>query len=82
MLDQPSLLWQLPIINRAQGAILGVGARMREFVPADDNTPRIAHTAGLCLSYDHRLIDGRDAVLGLVAIKDELEDPARLLLDV
>ena len=36
----------------------------------------------LALSYDHRLIDGRDAVMGLVAIKEELEDPARLLLDV
>jgi 2-oxoglutarate dehydrogenase E2 component (dihydrolipoamide succinyltransferase) len=36
----------------------------------------------LAISYDHRLIDGRDAVLGLVAIKEELEDPARLLLDV
>lgn len=36
----------------------------------------------LALSYDHRLIDGREAVLTLVAIKDALEDPARLLLDI
>jgi 2-oxoglutarate dehydrogenase E2 component (dihydrolipoamide succinyltransferase) len=36
----------------------------------------------LALSYDHRIIDGREAVLGLVAIKESLEDPARLLLDL
>ena len=76
VLDQPSLLWQLPIINRAQGAILGVGARMREFVPADDNTPRIAHTAGLCLSYDHRLLNGADAARFLSSMGERLaNDP-------
>ncbi|WP_237705068.1 2-oxo acid dehydrogenase subunit E2, partial [Burkholderia thailandensis] len=36
----------------------------------------------LALSYDHRIIDGREAVLSLVAMKDALEDPARLLLDL
>ena len=36
----------------------------------------------LALSYDHRIIDGREAVLGLVAIKEALEEPARLLLDL
>jgi 2-oxoglutarate dehydrogenase E2 component (dihydrolipoamide succinyltransferase) len=36
----------------------------------------------LALSYDHRIIDGREAVLALVAIKDALEDPARMLLDL
>ena len=76
VLDQPSLLWQLPIINRAQGAILGVGARMREFVPAADDTPRIAHTAGLCLSYDHRLLNGADAARFLSSMGERLaNDP-------
>jgi len=36
----------------------------------------------LAMSYDHRIIDGKEAVLGLAAIKDALEDPARLLLDI
>ena len=77
VLDQPSLIYQLPIINRAQGAILGVGSRMREFVPADDGSPRLAHMAGLCLSYDHRLLNGSDAAKFLSAMGERLaNDPA------
>ena len=47
--------------------------------------PKIADCGGLMIgvvSYDHRIIDGREAVLGLVAMKDALEDPSRLLLDL
>jgi pyruvate/2-oxoglutarate dehydrogenase complex dihydrolipoamide acyltransferase (E2) component len=76
ILDTPSLLYQLPIINRAQGAILGVGARMREFVPREDNSPRVAHIAGLCLSYDHCLLNGADAAKFLSAMGERLgHDP-------
>lgn len=76
VLDTPSLLYQLPIINRAQGAILGVGARMREFVPREDNSPRVAHIAGLCLSYDHCLLNGSDAAKFLSLMGEKLShDP-------
>ncbi len=75
-LDTPSLLYQLPIINRSQGAVLGVGARMREFVPGENDAPRIAHMAGVCLSYDHCLLNGSDAAKFLSAIGERLShDP-------
>jgi 2-oxoglutarate dehydrogenase E2 component (dihydrolipoamide succinyltransferase) len=70
-----------PIINPPQSAILGMH-KIYERPIAENGQVVIRPMMYLAMSYDHRLIDGRDAVLGLVAIKDELEDPARLLLDV
>ena len=70
-----------PIINPPQSAILGVHAT-RERPVAENGQVVIRPVNYLALSYDHRLIDGREAVLSLVAIKEALEDPARILLDV
>jgi 2-oxoglutarate dehydrogenase E2 component (dihydrolipoamide succinyltransferase) len=70
-----------PIINPPQSAILGVHATKDRPV-VEDGQIVIRPMNYLALSYDHRIIDGREAVLGLVAIKDALEDPARLLLDL
>jgi len=70
-----------PIINPPQSAILGIHAT-RDRPVAEDGKVVIRPMNYLALSYDHRIIDGREAVLTLVAIKDALEDPARLLLDV
>jgi 2-oxoglutarate dehydrogenase E2 component (dihydrolipoamide succinyltransferase) len=70
-----------PIINPPQAAILGVHAT-RERPVAENGQIVIRPINYLALSYDHRIIDGREAVLSLVAIKEALEDPARLLLDL
>ena len=70
-----------PIINPPQSAILGVHATRPRPV-AENGAVVIRPVNYLALSYDHRIIDGREAVLFLAAIKDALEDPARLLLDV
>ena len=70
-----------PIINPAQSAILGVHAT-RERPVAENGQVVIRPINYLALSYDHRIIDGREAVLSLVAMKEVLEDPARLLLDL
>ena len=70
-----------PIINPPQSAILGVHATKDRAV-VENGEIVIRPMNYLALSYDHRLIDGREAVLGLVAMKDALEDPARLLLDL
>lgn len=70
-----------PIINPPQSAILGIHAtKDRAVVEAGQIVIRPMNY--LALSYDHRIIDGREAVLGLVAMKEALEDPARLLLDI
>jgi 2-oxoglutarate dehydrogenase E2 component (dihydrolipoamide succinyltransferase) len=70
-----------PIINPPQSAILGVHAtKDRPVVESGQVVVRPMNY--LALSYDHRIIDGREAVLALVAIKDALEDPARMLLDL
>ncbi len=70
-----------PIINPPQSAILGVHATKDRAVV--ENAQIVIRPMNyLALSYDHRIIDGREAVLSLVAMKDALEDPARLLLDV
>jgi 2-oxoglutarate dehydrogenase E2 component (dihydrolipoamide succinyltransferase) len=70
-----------PIINPPQSAILGVHATKER--PVVENGQIVIRPMNyLALSYDHRIIDGREAVLTLVAIKDALEDPARMLLDV
>src|SRR5437867_2397426 len=70
-----------PIINPPQSAILGVHAT-RERPVAENGQVVIRPINYFALSYDHRIIDGREAVLSLVAIKEALEDPARLLLDL
>ena len=70
-----------PIINPPQSAILGVHATKER--PVVENGQIVIRPINyLAMSYDHRIIDGREAVLGLVAMKEALEDPARLLLDV
>ena len=70
-----------PIINPPQSAILGIHATTDR--PVVENGQIVIRPMNyLAMSYDHRIIDGREAVLGLVAIKDALEDPARLLLDL
>ncbi len=70
-----------PIINPPQSAILGVHAT-KERPVAENGQVVIRPMNYLALSYDHRIIDGREAVLALVAMKEALEDPARLLLDI
>jgi 2-oxoglutarate dehydrogenase E2 component (dihydrolipoamide succinyltransferase) len=70
-----------PIINPPQSAILGVHATKDRAV-VENGQIVIRPMNYLAMSYDHRLIDGREAVLGLVAMKETLEDPARLLLDL
>ncbi len=70
-----------PIINPPQSAILGVHATKER--PVVENGQIVIRPINyLAMSYDHRIIDGREAVLSLVAMKDALEDPARLLLDL
>ena len=70
-----------PIINPPQSAILGVHAtKDRAVVEGGQIVVRPMNY--LAMSYDHRIIDGREAVLGLVAMKEALEDPARLLFDI
>ena len=70
-----------PIINPPQSAILGIHLTKDRPV-VEDGQIVIRPMNYLALSYDHRIIDGREAVLSLVAIKDALEDPARMLLDL
>jgi len=70
-----------PIINPPQSAILGVHATKDRAV-VENGQIVIRPMNYLAMSYDHRIIDGREAVLGLVAMKDALEDPSRLLLDL
>ncbi|HXZ96696.1 MAG TPA: 2-oxoglutarate dehydrogenase complex dihydrolipoyllysine-residue succinyltransferase [Burkholderiales bacterium] len=70
-----------PIINPPQSAILGIHAT-KERPVVEGNQIVIRPINYLALSYDHRIIDGREAVLSLVSMKEALEDPARLLLEV
>jgi 2-oxoglutarate dehydrogenase E2 component (dihydrolipoamide succinyltransferase) len=70
-----------PIINPPQSAILGIHATKDR--PVVENGQIVIRPINyFAMSYDHRIIDGREAVLGLVAMKEALEDPARLLLDI
>jgi 2-oxoglutarate dehydrogenase E2 component (dihydrolipoamide succinyltransferase) len=70
-----------PIINPPQSAILGV--HLTKERPVVENGQIVIRPMNyLALSYDHRIIDGREAVLALVAMKDALEDPARMLLEI
>ena len=70
-----------PIINPPQSAILGVHAT-KERAVVENGQVVVRPMNYLAMSYDHRIIDGREAVLGLVTMKDALEDPARLLFDI
>ena len=70
-----------PIINPPQSAILGIHAT-KERAVVENGEIVIRPMNYLALSYDHRIIDGREAVLFLVAIKDALEDPSRMLLEL
>ena len=70
-----------PIINPPQSAILGVHATKDRAV-VENGQIVVRPMNYLAMSYDHRIIDGREAVLGLVAMKDALEDPSRLLFDL
>jgi 2-oxoglutarate dehydrogenase E2 component (dihydrolipoamide succinyltransferase) len=70
-----------PIINPPQSAILGVHATKDRAV-VENGEIVVRPMNYLAMSYDHRIIDGREAVLGLVAMKEALEDPSRLLFDI
>lgn len=70
-----------PIINPPQSAILGIHATKDRAV-VENGQVVVRPMNYLAMSYDHRIIDGREAVLGLVTMKEALEDPARLLLNV
>ena len=70
-----------PIINPPQSAILGVHATKDRAV-VENGQVVVRPINYFAMSYDHRIIDGREAVLGLVAMKEALEDPARLLFDI
>ncbi len=70
-----------PIINPPQSAILGVHAT-KERAVVENGSVVVRPINYLAMSYDHRIIDGREAVLGLVTMKEALEDPARLLFDI
>ncbi|MGP1871216.1 MAG: 2-oxoglutarate dehydrogenase complex dihydrolipoyllysine-residue succinyltransferase [Arsenophonus sp.] len=75
-------LMSTPIINPPQSAILGMHTIKNRLMVIDDGKIEILPMMYLALSYDHRLIDGRESVFFLVTIKNMLEDPTRLLLDV
>ena len=74
-------LLSTPILNPPQSAILGMHSIVKRPIAVEDKV-EIRPMMYLALSYDHRIVDGRDAVLFLVHIKKSLEEPARLLLDL
>ena len=74
-------LLSTPIINPPQSAVLGMH-RIEERPVARDGQVVVRPMMYLALSYDHRLIDGREAVTFLVRVKEAIEDPTRLLIDL
>ena len=74
-------LMSTPILNPPQSAILGMH-KIQERPMVVDGEVHVRPMMYLALSYDHRIIDGREAVQFLVSIKESLEDPARLMLQV
>ena len=74
-------LMSTPLLNPPQSAILGMHT-IKERAVVDQGEIVVRPMMYIALSYDHRIIDGKDAVLFLVAIKDALEDPARMLLNL
>ena len=71
----------MPILNPPQSGILGMHTIQKRPIVNDDKI-EIASMMYLALSYDHRIVDGREAVTFLVRMKEVLEDPQRLLIDV
>ena len=78
--NEPKVL-STPIINPPQSAILGMHTIKERPIVVGDNIVA-APVMYLALSYDHRIIDGREAVQFLISIKESIEDPARMLLDI
>jgi 2-oxoglutarate dehydrogenase E2 component (dihydrolipoamide succinyltransferase) len=74
-------LLSTPILNPPQSAILGMH-KIQDRPIAEEGEVKIRPMMYVALSYDHRIIDGKDAVQFLVALKEQLEDPARLLLEI
>jgi 2-oxoglutarate dehydrogenase E2 component (dihydrolipoamide succinyltransferase) len=74
-------LMSTPILNAPQSGILGMH-KIQERPVAINGQVVIRPMMYLALSYDHRIVDGREAVTFLVKVKDNLEDPQRLLLDI
>ena len=74
-------LMSTPILNTPQSGILGMHKIQKRAMVVDDKI-EIRPMMYLALSYDHRLVDGREAVTFLVRVKENLEDPQRLLLDI
>ena len=74
-------LLSTPLLNPPQSAILGMHT-IKDRAVVDEGEVVVRPMMYIALSYDHRIIDGKDAVLFLVAVKNALEDPARLLLDL
>jgi 2-oxoglutarate dehydrogenase E2 component (dihydrolipoamide succinyltransferase) len=74
-------LMSTPILNAPQSGILGMH-KIQERPVAVNGEIKIRPMMYLALSYDHRIVDGREAVTFLVRVKDSLEDPARLVLDL
>jgi 2-oxoglutarate dehydrogenase E2 component (dihydrolipoamide succinyltransferase) len=70
-----------PIINRPQSAILGMHA-IKDRAVVVNGKVEVRPMMYVALTYDHRLIDGREAVTFLVKVKDIIEDPARMILDI
>ena len=75
-------LLSTPILNPPQSAILGMHKTQPRPVAGENGEVVVRPMMYLALSYDHRIIDGREAVQFLVTIKEAVEDPARLLLEV
>ena len=74
-------LLSTPILNPPQAAILGMHS-VKERPVAENGSVVIRPMMNLALSYDHRIIDGREAVSFLVAIKEMIENPAKILLEI
>ena len=74
-------LMSMPILNTPQSGILGMHKIQKRPIVEDDEVV-IANMMYLALTYDHRIVDGREAVTFLVRMKEVLEDPQRLLIDV
>jgi 2-oxoglutarate dehydrogenase E2 component (dihydrolipoamide succinyltransferase) len=75
-------LMSTPILNAPQSAILGMHKIQQRPMVMADGSIEARPMMYLALSYDHRIIDGREAVSFLVRVKDSLEDPQRLMLDI
>ena len=75
-------LFGTPVINQPEVGIIATGAVKKKWEVMEDETTAIRSIMFMSMSYDHRLVDGRDAVGFLVSVKETLEAPARLLLNI